>query len=232
MERQRKLASDDAAAAGELRCGIAAAPDGRRYAAGLFGLSWFAWLVWLALLLFTPASPDPLRLWIWSWFAPLPYAFAWAVLTVASAREAGIALLALALTNAGLASAGLVAGIFSGGILGLPAFLVCGALFGQVAGALHREVAPRLSEDWRWIHRRGGAAAGAGLAAAMLIGGIDAQHWPSQILRFTVLGAVLSIGFAWHARVSWWQLREDEWQCRSEERERAAEQQGLHAGSV
>ena len=178
-----------------------------------------AWLAWRALLLFLPPGPDLLRLWLWSWFVPLPYAFAWAALTVATVREAGIALLALALANAGLASADLVAGIFSAGILGLPAFLFCGALFGQVASALHREVAPRLSEDWRLIHRRGGAAAGAGLAAAMLIGGIDAQHWPSQVLRFAVLGGLLSVGFVWHARVSWRRLREDEWQRRSEKRE-------------
>lgn len=134
-----------------------------------------------------PPVGDFLRLWLWSWIVPLPYAFAWAALTVASLREAGIALLALALTNAGLASAGLIAGVFSAGILGLPAFLACGALFGQVAAALHRDIAPQCFEDWRLIHRRGGAAAGAGLAAAMVIGGIDPQHWPSQMLRFAVL---------------------------------------------
>lgn len=212
------------------RSGTAPTPDGRWYALALLGLSWLAWLAWLALLQAMPPGSDVLRLLLWSWFIPLPYACAWAALTVATGREAGIALLALGLTNLGLAAAGLIAGLLSFGILGLLAFGVCGALFGQVAAALHRAVAPQLSDDWRLIHRRGGATAGAGLAAAMLIGGIDAQHWPSQILRFAVLGGILSIGLAWHMRVSWCQLREDELQRRSLARERAAEPRGTGGG--
>ena len=117
---------------------------------------------------------------------------------------------ALALASAGLAVGGAVAGFFSAGILALPAFVGCGALFGWAAALLHRTMEPRAgSGDWLGIHRRGGAAAGVGLAAAMLLGGIEPWHWSSPELRYAVLGLLLSLGFAWHSAAAWRQIRED-----------------------
>lgn len=182
-------------------------PDGLRYAVGLFG---FTWLCWLAFAAVGPGGGDIARLLLWSWFMPLPYAAAWSALTVATPLQAAFAAGALALINAGFAVLGFVVGLVSLGALSLPAFVGCGVLFGTSAAQLHAQVRPgAASGEWLSIHRRGGAAAGAGLMAAMLIGAVEAPYWPSPLLRYAVLGAVLSAGFAWHARASWREMREE-----------------------
>lgn len=139
---------------------------------------------------------------------PLPYAAAWAALTVATPLQAALATGRLALVNAVLAVFGFAAGFGSGGMLGLPAFVGCGALFGNSAARLHARVRPGADRgEWLTIHCRGGAAAGAGLMTVMVIGVVEAPYWPSPLLRYAVLGAVLSAGFAWHARASWREMR-------------------------
>lgn len=195
-----------------------ATPNGLCYAVGLCG---FTWPCWLALAVIGPGGDDVSRALVWSWFVPLPYAAAWSALTVATPLQAALATGQLALIDAVLAASGFGVGLMSAGVLALPAFVGCGALFGACAARLQARIEPGAdSGEWSSVHRRGGAAAGAWLAAAMLIGVVETPYWPSPLLRYAVLGAVLSAGFAWHARASWRKMREDELQRAAEPRER------------
>jgi hypothetical protein len=117
-------------------------PPGRQgllCAAALWGTAWLGWLGFAS----TGLGAGTFGWLLWCWFVPLPYFAAWFALTLPEPRRALLPTAPLALASAGLAVVGAVAGFFSAGVLALPAFVGCGALFGWAAALLHRTMEPR-----------------------------------------------------------------------------------------
>lgn len=171
-------------------------PNAWAYTIGLVGT---CALLWLAAVAIPPQFGHEVSI-VWLWWAPVSYLAAWFVLVIPSLAGAALATLGVALMGAGLAAVGLGVGMATWIlVIGPPAAIVgCAFALGWITAHVHAAMAPvGDAKAWRRIHGRGGLLAGLGLLFSGAFVPSGSAGW--SFVRLACCGAVVGLGFSWHA---------------------------------